>query len=138
MVNRAQLSALILVCSRCPRSINLFLAQYTAAKDISIQPNVFTAPPPVIYGQGVNSFGSGTLQQVIRTGLPLAQSVIGGGIGSAVPGVLDLAQGYLPENLQQYAGLLTPVLQGALSGSGGKRRGLGDERNLPTDQCARG
>ena len=99
-------------------------AQYATAKDITIEPNVFIAPAPVVYGQGANAFGSGTLQQVVRTGLPLAQSVISGGLGGAVPGALSIAQGFLPENLQQYAGILTPLLSGALSGGGVNLGGL--------------
>ena len=123
MPYRIQISVLVLtltvLSANKPAS-----AQYATATDITIQPNVFTAPAPVVYGQGVNSFGSGTLQQVVRTGLPLAQSVISGGIGGAVPGLTSLAQGFLPQNLQQYAGILTPVLQGALSGSGVNIGGL--------------
>jgi hypothetical protein len=118
-MRRAHLSALVLVLAAIAVDRPAF-AQYKTAPDLSISPgDTFSSPSPVVYGEGVNSFGSGTMGQVIRNGIPIAQSVLGGGgIESAIPGVLDLAQSYLPENLQQYAGLLTPVLQGALSGSG--------------------
>ena len=125
MVSRTQLSVLILVIAVIAVDTPA-MAQYTTATDITIQPgDTFTKPPPVVYGEGVNSFGSGTLRQVVKSGLPIAQTVLsGGGVGSAIPGVLNLAQGYLPQNLQQYAGILTPVLQGALSGSGVDLGGL--------------
>jgi hypothetical protein len=123
-VHRAQLSCLVLVVAMVSVS-KPAAAQYTTSNSITVQPNTFSSPPPVVYGTGVNSFGSGTMGQVIQNGIPIAQSVLGGGgLSSAVPGVLDLAQGYLPDNLQQYAGLLTPVLQGALSGSGVNVGGL--------------
>ena len=125
MVNRTQFSVLVLVIAVIAVD-KPAVAQYTTAKDITIQSgDTFAKQPPVVYGQGVNSFGSGTLRQVVKSGLPIAQTVLGGGgVGSAIPGVLDLAQGYLPQNLQQYAGILTPVLQGALSGSGVDLGGL--------------
>ena len=133
MVSRAQWSVLVLVTAMIAVG-KPALAQYTTAKDLTLQPgDMFTippgdplsSPPPVVYGDGVNSFGSGTMGQVIKSGLPIAQTVLsGGGIGSAVPGLTSLAQGYLPKDMQQYAGLLTPVLQGALSGSGVNVGGL--------------
>jgi hypothetical protein len=124
VVSRAQLSCLVLVIAIMSVG-KPAAAQYTTAKNITIAPNTFSSPPPVVYGTGVNSFGSGTMGQVIQGGIPIAQSVLGGGgINSAVPGVMDLAQGYLPQNLQQYAGLLTPVLQGALSDTGVNVGGL--------------
>jgi hypothetical protein len=123
-VSRAQLSCLVLVVAIVSVG-KPAAAQYTTANNITIQPNTFSSPAPVVYGTGINSFGSGTMGQIIQGGIPIAQSVLGGGgLSSAVPGVLDLAQGYLPQNLQQYAGLLTPVLQGALSGTGVNVGGL--------------
>ncbi|NJM76764.1 MAG: hypothetical protein HC852_14460 [Acaryochloridaceae cyanobacterium RU_4_10] len=125
MVSRAQLSGLILATAVVSAG-QPALAQYAPASDITISPgDTFSNPQPVVYGNGVNSFGGGAMGQVIQNGIPFAQSVLGGGgINSAIPGVLDLAQSYLPQNLQQYAGLLTPVLQGALSGSGVDLGGL--------------
>jgi hypothetical protein len=125
MVSRTQISALVLVVAVIAVD-KPAQAQYAPASDITIQSgDTFSKPPPVVYGDGVNSFGSGTMGQVIRGGLPIAQTVLsGGGVGSAIPGVLNLAQGYLPQNLQQYAGVLTPLLQGALSGSGADLGGL--------------
>lgn len=124
MINRAQWSALVLVTAMVAVG-KPALAQYTWGSNITIEPGTFSSPPPVVYGTGVNSLGSGTMGQLIQGGIPIAQGILGGGgIGSAVPGVLDLAQGYLPDGMQQYAGLLTPVLQGALSGSGVNIGGL--------------
>jgi hypothetical protein len=127
MVSRAQLSIFVLVIAVLavdkPALAQYALppnAQYTLDPSLTFGPGTtFSSPPPVAYGDGINSFGSGTMGQVLKGGIPIAQTILGGGgINSAVPGVLDLAQTYLPKNLQQYAGLLSPVLQGALSGSG--------------------
>lgn len=119
MVTRAQWSSLMLAMALVFVG-KPALAQYAPAEGLTIPSGTtFSSPPPVVYGEGVNQFGSGTMGQLIAGGIPIAQGVLGGGgLGSAVPGLLGLAQGYLPEGMQQYAGLLTPLLQGALSGSG--------------------
>lgn len=85
----------------------------------------FSSPPPVVYGQGMNSFGGGVGGQILQKGVPILRSFLGGGgIGGAMPGALSLAESYLPESLQSYAGLLTPVLQSALGGGAVNLGGL--------------
>jgi hypothetical protein len=81
------------------------------------QSGTFTAPPPVVYGQGANSFGGGTLDSVLSNGIPVVQQLLGGGgLSGALPGLLNLGTNQLPQNLQQYGSLLTPALSSLLTG----------------------
>jgi hypothetical protein len=81
------------------------------------QSGTFTAPPPVVYGQGANSLGGGTFSNLLSGGIPVAQQLLGGGgLNGALPGLLNLGTDQLPQNLQQYGSLLTPALSSLLTG----------------------
>jgi hypothetical protein len=85
----------------------------------------FTSPAPLVYGQSQNSFGGGAFGSAIQKGLPIAQTLLsGGGFQGAIPGLLQLGQTYLPSNIQQYAGLASPIIQNLLSGGGVNLGGL--------------
>ncbi len=90
---------------------------YKPSNVYTVQPGTFTAPPPVVYGQGANALGGGTMSSILSDSLPVLKDLVGGGgLSGALPGLINLGLDKLPGDLQQYGSLLGPALGGLLSG----------------------
>jgi hypothetical protein len=125
MVTRVQLSGLVLATAIVSVGSPAYSQEYAPSNSIQIQGQTFSSPPPVVYGDSMNSFGGGAFGNAIQQGLPIAQNLIGGGgLSGSIPGLLQLGQTYLPSNLQQYGGLASSLAQGLLSGNGVNVGGL--------------
>lgn len=86
---------------------------YKPSEAFTIESQTFSAPPPVVYGQGGTSVGS----SILSKGAPILKDLVGGsGLSGVLPGALKLGQEYLPKEFAKYADLFTPALGSLLSG----------------------